>query len=123
MKIAYNGDTSSSNYYNHQMYGTGTAAGAQSFSADSVRASYIAGGTDNANIFGAAIIDILDYTSTTKRKTTRILAGIDYNGGGFVNHNSGGWFATPVAITSLVLSPGSGTSFNQHSQFSLYGVR
>jgi hypothetical protein len=121
-KIQYNGDTSSSNYYNHQLYGTGSAAGAQSFAADSVRASYIAGATDNANLFGVAVIDILDYASTTKRKTTRISAGVDYNGGGFTNFNSGGWFATP-AIISVVLAPGSGTLFNQYSRFSLYGVK
>jgi hypothetical protein len=124
LMIRYNGDRSSSNYYNHQLYGTGASAGSQAFAATGNSVAYIPGTLNNTNMMGVAIIDILDYASTTKCKTTRAIAG--YNGVGSVGYavlNSGGWFATPVAITSIDIAPNSLTSFAQYSTFELYGVK
>lgn len=123
IKVRYNADANTSNYYTHQLYGSGSSAGSQSYAADGVIVSYIASALSNTNMFGTAIIDVLDYTSTTKTKTTRSLAGWDGNGAGFAVLNSTGWFATPAAINTVQILPNAGTLLNQYSQFTLYGVR
>ena len=124
MKIQYNGDTSSSNYYTHQLYGSGTAAGSQGFSGAGFYVAYIAGSASgNTDMFGVAVMDVLDYTSTQKIKNTRSLAGFDGAGLGYVVLNSGGWYATPAAITSIKISPDAGSAFTQHSSFALYGIK
>lgn len=122
--ISYNGDRTSTNYYTHQLYGTGASAGSQAFAAAGNSIAYIPGTLSNTNMMGTAVIDILDYRSTTKTKTTRAIAG--YNGVGSVGYavlNSGGWFATPVAITSINLIPNSNTLFVEHSTFELFGIK
>jgi hypothetical protein len=75
-----------------------------------------------ANYFAATNIDILDYASTTKAKTVRALGGNDRNGYGRIQLSSGLWFATPQAITSIVLTT-DGTAFAENSQFALFGVK
>lgn len=79
------------------------------------------------SVFGAAIIDILDYANTNKYKTIRALTGVDTNGAasgyaGFVSFVSGGWRNTN-AITSIKLYPGIGTTLSQYSSFALYGIK
>jgi hypothetical protein len=82
-------------------------------------------GTGATPIAAGLIMDILDYTSTTKNKTMRIFTGVDRNGSGEVELLSAQWFpTTPVAITSLNFTiGGSVSSFSQHTQFSIYGVK
>ena len=48
--------------------------------------------------------------------------GWDANGSGYVEFDSGLWYATPAAITSITLSV-SGTTITQFSHFALYGIR
>lgn len=132
--IIFNGDTAS-NYSYHRLSGDGSSA------ADSGAATQTAikqgfavipsSGTSILNPMGAGIIDILDYTSTTKNKTVRMIAGSDTNytlgsGVGRIVLNSGLWFKTPEAITSitLILDTGfwSGTS-SRLTTFALYGIK
>lgn len=72
--------------------------------------------------FGAFIVDILDYTSTTKAKTVRSLNGADSNGSGWMGLHSGLWYKTPEAITSMTFISSSG-NFGANSSFALYGIR
>jgi hypothetical protein len=67
------------------------------------------------------IIDIIDYASTTKNKTVRVLSGADNNTGtqGEIDLNSGLWMSVS-AVTSLTIF--SGVNFNAGSTFALYGV-
>jgi hypothetical protein len=128
--VRFNGDTAS-NYARHYLGGDGgsTYSGAANTPGTYIYTDSIIGSsTAGANVFGSFVMDILDYTSTTKNKTVRTLGGADLNGtvggqGGRVTMNSGLWFATPAAVTSIVLSTGSGTNFNTNTQFALYGVR
>lgn len=114
---------SGSNYANHVLQGNGSAASA---SADtSITYSYIgiaAGANANSNVFGANVIDILDYANTNKYKTLRNLNGVDNNGDGSVFLKSGLWQSTS-AITSLSFSIEGGANITQYSQFALYGVK
>jgi hypothetical protein len=69
------------------------------------------------------VIDILDYQSTNKNKTVRMLLGFDQNGSGQVSFISGLYFpGTIAAITSASLVAGSGT-FAQYSTAALYGIK
>jgi len=119
-------NSSSTDYYGyHVLYGNGSSAAATDNNISSyIDLSRFSSQSVQANTFSAGIVDILDYTSTNKNKTTRILAGYDANGSGVINFGSGLWKpATPVAITSITLVPLVGTAFNQYSSFALYGVK
>lgn len=83
------------------------------------------GGNNASNqIFNAAIVDILDYSSSTKNTTIRAFSGaiignnsVDWH----LNFSSGAYFNT-AAVTSLQV-----IAFNANaiagSRFSLYGIR
>jgi hypothetical protein len=119
VKAQFNGDTGS-NYALHLLWGNGSSAGSGGYTSQSYA---VAGVTSITNANPASgIIDILDYANTGKNTTVRTLSGSDTNGsGGFIYLESGLWLNT-AAVTSVVLSPYSGT-FNQHSSFTLYGIK
>lgn len=118
----FNSDTSA-NYVTHNIYGTGSTAGAgASTSQTAMVVGYSARSGDTANAFGTYVTDILDYTSTNKNKVIRSLAGEDYNGSGTIRFWSGLWLNT-TAITSITITCLPSNSFVQYSQFALYGIR
>jgi hypothetical protein len=114
--MRFNSDTGS-NYSWHYIYGDGNTASAgggtsQTFIYNSITST-------NANIYNGFIIDILDYANTSKFKTTRELSGQDRNSNGEINFFSGNWRSTS-AVTSITFSNG---TFDQYSQFDLYGIK
>ena len=118
--LTINGD-SGSNYKQHWLQGDGSGTGSGvGSSATSIDLYSTASNT--ANIQAAFVIDILDYTSTNKNKTIRSLAGIDKNGSGTIDLDSGLYFATPAAITSLTFTINAG-NWRNTSQFALYGIK
>lgn len=124
-KMQFNNDTTS-NYATHYLYGTGASALATAFSSSAyIYQDFYAGAAANASVFSGFVIDILDYRSTNKNKTVRMLSGWDNNGAtnnGNIALQSGLWFKTPEAITSIKLTMNNG-SFVQYSSFALYGVK
>jgi hypothetical protein len=122
--VRFNGD-SGSNYSAHWISASGSGTpGAAGFS--SITSIYQAGqgGPYNdqvANVFGAAIIDILDYADTNKYKTTRALNGQDMNGYGSIIFNSGSWRSTS-AINAISLF-NDGGNWAQYSSAALYGIK
>jgi hypothetical protein len=72
------------------------------------------------NSFGAGVIDILDYSSTTKNKTVRAIYGVSDATPG-VNLTSG-LYAQTTAISSLTVTTATG-NFAVGSRASLYGIR
>ena len=120
--MRFNSDTAS-NYYMHYLMGNGASATAGGFGSTGIEVYRIAGATAGASMFGAGVIDILDYTNTSKTKTSRSLAGSDQNGSGEIVFGSGLWFATPAAITTVTLTPTNGSLFSEYSSFALYGVK
>ena len=73
-----------------------------------------------ASIYGFQIIDILDYTSTTKSKTIKILSGYDANGTGNCFYGGGLWYNTPAAIHTINF--GITTGWASGTRFDLYGI-
>lgn len=78
--------------------------------------------TATANVFGAVVIDILDYANTSKNTTFRGFGGNDRNGSGELGITSAVWKLTD-AVTSIRLTPLNGTGFVQSSNFALYGIK
>jgi hypothetical protein len=121
MQLTFN-SIGSSVYSAHQLFGDGSSAQANAFPTQSViYINRIAGGSTNSSTFGTVIMDILDYTSTSKYKTIRALGGYDDNGTGRISLTSGLYQQT-TAISSLTLTPEAG-NFPQYSQFALYGIK
>lgn len=112
----FNSDATATNYYYHRLQGTGSAVNAAAGNLNRI--------LDYAGLsstFTVGVIDILDYTNTSKNKTVRALAGNDANGSGQINLTSGLWSNT-AAITSIDLLPDAGT-WVQYSSFALYGIK
>lgn len=122
-EIKFNGDTNVNNYTLHILYGDGSSAAAYgSGTGGGSDTSITTGNSAGANIFGVAIIDILDYSSTNKYKTVRSLTGADLNGSGTMRVYSNLWLNTS-AISSITLTPTSSASYSQYSQLALYGIK
>jgi hypothetical protein len=116
-----NADTGS-NYAVHHLRGNGSAASAGGASSqDYMPLIGLPAANATASIFGASVIDILDYANTSKYKTLRQFAGEDRNGAGNVWVRSSLWMSTS-AITSIKFYMTSG-NFVQHSTAALYGVK
>jgi hypothetical protein len=106
---------------NHALQGNGTSAIA--YTGTSGYIFNAPGAASTASAFGAWVIDILDYASTTKNKVIRTFGGTDQNGIGFVEVTSG-LEQTLSAITSLALAePDPLYKLAQHSTVALYGVK
>jgi hypothetical protein len=118
--IQFNGDTGT-NYNEHGLTGDGSSATAYATAnASNIGIGNSSGGS-NANIFGAQIVDILDYANTNKFKTVRTLGGHDQNGSGYLGLFSGAWRSTS-AITSITIIP-LVANVQQYSSFALYGIK
>lgn len=121
--IRFNSDAGN-NYSIHTLTGNGSSAGTAASAGGSqnkINCGIKAGSSDLANVFGAAVIDILDYASTTKNKTVRTLSGVDTNGAGYAWISSGSWYSTSP-VTSIVITAET-ADFAQYSSFALYGVK
>jgi hypothetical protein len=114
----FNNDTTTS-YASHRLVGNGsTGSVAGTFNEAENSNSPMSATT---NIFGAGVMDILDYANVNKFKTTRTLGGWDENGSGRIELTSGLWRKTE-AINRIDFFAFAG-SFTQHSSFALYGIK
>jgi hypothetical protein len=118
--IQVNSDTAS-NYSWHYLVGDGASAAAAAGATQTSMLNYIIANDSVANVFGAFVVDVLDYANTDKYKTFRNLMGLDNNGSGIVGFNSGNWRSTS-AITSITFKAQNG-DFKQYSSFALYGIK
>ncbi len=117
----FNG-TSSGYYAMHQIRGNGsTAASATDASTTDARVFVVPGSTVTSNMFGSAVVDILDYTSS-KNKTIRSLTGVERNGSGDIWLRSSLWMNSSP-INSITINAEAGSSFIANSHFALYGVK
>jgi hypothetical protein len=126
IRIQLNGDTGT-NYANHQLRGDGSAASATGaitrsyIHSTDTNATSATSPTNMANIFGAIIIDLVDYASTTKNKTVRYIAGLEANYPNLaINLGSGLWLNT-AAVTSVTLL--AANNFTSTTTFALYGIK
>jgi len=121
-QMRVNGDTTTSNYAWHELYGNGTSVSASG--ADSGLPYYgtVVRNTATSGIIGMTVIDIYDYASTSKYKTIRVFSGNDRNGSGDIVLWSGLWENTN-AITQLEFLAGGTSSFTTATKFALYGIK
>jgi len=119
--MRFNSDTGS-NYAFHFLRGGGASTLAEGY-ANSNRIDLHAGQSINQNndTMSVGIVDIHDYASTTKNKTSRTLWGKDNNGSGVILLGSGLWMNTS-AITSITLFLDTG-SYQSPATISLYGIK
>jgi hypothetical protein len=124
--VRLNGD-SGNNYAYQYMFGdgSGSSCGAgQAANGNLYLVNQFPAGSENANIFSSAVVDILDVKNTSKNKSMRGQTGYDNNNSGVVNATvwaSGGLWVNTAAVTSVtVLSNG---AFATGSSFALYGIR
>ena len=120
--IRFNGDSTYTNYYSHQLGGDGSSAYASNSGGSSTATGGLIGDINGAQ-FTAKVIDILDYTNTSKNTTTRALSGWDANGSGQLRFASNVWLNT-AAVTSIdLVVRSSPTTISQYSSFALYGIK
>ena len=123
----FNSDTSTSNYREHFIEAIGSTVAAGDGGSGN---AYLAvrrmtqGSAAAANIMGVAIIDIHDYSSTTKNKTIRYFSGVEDNNTVYstLDIGSGLWINT-AAITSMTITIKMGGNYNTQSVFALYGIK
>jgi hypothetical protein len=122
MGFRFNSD-SGNNYTIHELYGTGSSAAAYAATSQSnIGINYNYSASPLSSAPSVAVVDLLDYTNTSKNTTLRALCGVDYNGSGYVRLDSGAWFNT-AAVTQIDIVAFSSKTFNQYSSFALYGIK
>ena len=120
--VQFNGDGSAPNYNYHFLSGDGTTAAAGGATNNYIRIGQNLLKPIATSTYGAVILDIVDYASTTKYKTTRGFFGSDINAAGSygVDLESGLWLST-AAITSVQILT-SGGFYSSGTTFALYGI-
>lgn len=123
LALTFNG--SSSSYTDHNLRHNNNVTGA-GYDANGP-ATYIdrfPGTNATTGNFGPIVMDILDYTATTKAKVIRALGGYDSNGStSLVALNSGSWYANTAGVYQAITSITITNTFAAYSQVSLYGVK
>jgi hypothetical protein len=122
LRMRFNG-VSTTSYTIHRLSGDGTSVIAEAFASQTFTQTLDAvRNNEPANVFGVGIIDIHDYTSTTKNKTVRTFNGYDTNTSGKVRLSSG-LFVNTAAIDSITLFMAAGPTFINGTSFALYGIK
>ena len=123
--MRFNGD-SGSNYSDHGIYPEGTTINAYSDVSSTNMGGILYTTADATNTLASTIVDILDYSNTSRYKTMRVFGGTDINTGAYAwGFASGNWRSTN-AITSVTISINTGFGsyyITSGSKISLYGVR
>jgi hypothetical protein len=122
MQIRLNSD-SGNNYARHRLQGDGSSvsSGAEA-SRNSMELGVYTFNNEATGIFGASVIDILDFSNSSKNSTLRSLDGWTASGTNRIALRSGLWNNT-AAVTSVLVIPGFDRSFLTGSRFSLYGIK
>ena len=122
VNVFFNNDTAA-NYAEHLIFGDGssvTSVGGGSTDSPTLYVS-TANNFTSSNVFAVAVIDILDFSNSSKNTTSRSFTG--YEGSvDRVQLCSTLWNNT-AAVTSIKFQPELGGSFVSGSRFSLYGVK
>jgi hypothetical protein len=112
--MTFNGDTTSGNYYHHQMYSTGGGIGAGATNTYQLSYQWVAG-------INGTIVDLLEPFNTSKFKVSRAHSGNSVVGAG-TNFLSSHLWKNTAAINSINIFKFSG-NFSSGGRFSLYGVK
>ena len=118
--LTFNGDTGS-NYAHHILGGTGGSVYSTASTSQTAMQVSSIGNSATANIFSASIIDILDFNSSSKNKTIRIMTGI-VNSADYEITLRSGFRNNTAAITSFTITANIDNILTG-SRFSLYGIK
>lgn len=118
--MRFNNDTGS-NYANHVLGATTSVFSGNDVSNDKM---WYGNGNEltTANLFYTSVIDILDFASTDKFKTMRLMMGSVPDSPNIIWLGSGMWMNT-AALTDVTLFTGNGANYDTGSRWSLYGLR
>lgn len=125
--LQFNSDTGNNYVAYHNLFGDGAAATADAFTtANGCYVSYMFSASGvSTDMYGAAIIDLHDYATTTKNKTVRAFGGTNVNnttaGDQAIVLHSSLWLST-AAINSISVKT-DGSNWATGSVFSLYGIK
>lgn len=111
-----------SSYGYHRLFTDGSSASSAGDSNAGVAyyAEFPTSASGYSNMFGSCIVDILDYTNTSKNKTIKSVYGHDQNGLGRTGIYSGFGIST-TAVTYVQFNANS-YNFAAGSRFDLYGI-
>lgn len=113
-------DVSTNSYAVHYLMGYGSVDAGASVSRNNLFLHGFVPGTNFSSTFGVAIIDVHDYSSTSRNKTVRSFTGYDANTEGNVGLISG-LFNSTSAITKITFA--AAQTFVSGSTIALYGVK
>jgi hypothetical protein len=121
--VQYNGFGGTYPYF-HSLSGDGASTSSRILQSVLIALPSLPGTSATANIVGAIILDILDYTNANKNKTARAIGGCDLNGSGIVTLASG-FLDSTTAITSLTFGGAfsSPYAFATGTRIDLYGIQ
>jgi hypothetical protein len=123
IQFILNSDTGS-NYAYHAIRSNGSSAIAVGQASYTRYLSYLGAPSSfssYANMFGATVFDLHDYTDTNKYKTMRSLVGFNTNGGSDSAGLSSGLWMSTTAVTSITVALDGNLA--QYSSFALYGIK
>lgn len=125
LALQFNANSTAADYAIHFLVGNGVSTSAGAETGRGNVGAYRAMTADNAtaSVFGAAIIDILDYASSSKNKVVRSFQGYDQNGAGLGGMTSGLWLSTNAITSIKVFSHYSPGKLAQYSHLALYGIK
>jgi hypothetical protein len=126
--FSFNGANASNTYWTHTFVGNGTSSSAGNALNNTISGVSMPAGNSLANTYGAFIIDIFDYTSTTKKRTLRSFSGWDDNNTSTTNQQvafmSGLFITNNNSIASIDIGSYNvnGTGWAAGSRIDLYGI-
>lgn len=123
INLSFNSGANSGSYSWHEMSGQyGSISSGNLLNQGSAYINRFSDAYDMTGSYGVAVIDILDYKSTSKYKTVMSLGGHSANAKSI--HVVSSMWPNTSPITGIDIStPGSSIYFTQGSRFSLYGIK
>ena len=120
--LELNGDSTASYSY-HWLRGNGSTITPYAASSDTyILINNMISSNAYPNEFAAGVLDILDFSSSSKNTTIRASHGYKGTGSERVYLSSGAYYNT-AAITSLTIGGAGGNNMRAGSRFSLIGVK
>ena len=120
--LELNGDSTAS-YSHHRLQGSGSIVSSDAGSSDTyILIQAMLSSNAYPNEFAAGVLDVLDFSSSSKNTTIRALHGHKGTGSQKVSLSSGAYLNTD-AITSLTVGGAGGNSMRAGSRFSLMGIK
>lgn len=120
IKMNYNSDTTASNYYARATFGGGSASG---WSQNHPWANYWIETNSTGNYMATMVIDIFDYTNTSKAKIAQTLGGFALSADGYSWYQTTTWNNTAAISNIAFTAQGSSANFEQYTRFALYGIK